>query len=126
MESIRQKQVAELIKRNISLVLQHEGRYIYGPEPLVTVTNVRMSPDLALAKVYLSIYNIENKQEVILHLDEEVSQMRSSLGRRIRKQVRKIPELAFYMDDTLDEMYRIDEMFKRLEEEGQMGSEEEE
>jgi ribosome-binding factor A len=126
MESIRQKQVAELVKRNISLVLQTEGRYIYGPEPLVTVTNVRMTPDLALAKVYLSIYNIENKQEVILHLDEEVSQMRSSLGRRIRKQIRKIPELAFYMDDTLDEMYRIDKMFKKLEEEGQMGSGEEE
>ena len=126
MESIRQKQVSELVKRNISLVLQDEGRYIYGPEPLVTVTNVKMSPDLSLAKVYLSIYNIENKQEVILHLDEELGQMRSSLGKRIRKQVRKIPELAFYMDDTLDEMYRIDDMFKRLEEDGQMGSEEEE
>ena len=126
MESIRQKQVSELVKRNISLVLQDEGRYIYGPEPLVTVTNVKMSPDLSLAKVYLSIYNIENKQEVILHLDEELGQMRSSLGKRIRKQVRKIPELAFYMDDTLDEMYRIDDMFKRLEEYGQMGSEEEE
>ena len=115
-----------MVKRNISLVLQDEGRYIYGPEPLVTVTNVKMSPDLSLAKVYLSIYNIENKQEVILHLDEELGQMRSSLGKRIRKQVRKIPELAFYMDDTLDEMYRIDDMFKRLEEDGQMGSEEEE
>jgi ribosome-binding factor A len=126
MESIRQKQVAELIKRNISLVLQTEGRYIYGAEALVTVTTVKMSPDMSLAKVYLSVYNILNKQDVILHLDEEVTQVRSSLAKRIRKQVRKIPELAFYMDDTLDEMYRIDQLFQKLEDDGQMGNGEEE
>ena len=56
MESKRQKQVAELIKRNFGTLLQQEGAYIYGSEALVTVTSVKMSPDMSLAKIYLSVY----------------------------------------------------------------------
>ena len=70
MESIRQKQIAELIRRNFSTVLSEEGKYIYGQKVLVTVTTVKMSSDLQLAKIYLSIYNTENKQEPILELEE--------------------------------------------------------
>ncbi len=121
MESIRQKQVGELIKRNFGILLQNEGRYIYGAEALVTVTNVIMSPDFNLAKVYLSVYNTENKQEIILLMEHEVHQLRHSLAKRIRRHVRKTPELNFYLDDTLDEMFKIDKLFTRLKDEGQMG-----
>lgn len=125
METIKQKQVAELVKRNFSMVLQEEGSYIYGAAPLVTVTNVKISPDLNLAKIYLSVYNTENKQEVMLEMEEEKQRLKQSLSVRLRKQVRRIPEVDFYLDDTLDEMYRIDALFGRLRADNQMGSEEE-
>ena len=124
-ESKRQRQVAELTRRNISEVFQQEGGYIYGTEALVTVTNVIMSPDLGLAKVYLSIYNTENKQAVLLHLNEEMPRIRSSFYHRVRKHLRRMPELHFYMDETLDEMYKLKDLFNRLHDENQMGGEEE-
>ncbi|NRB49576.1 MAG: 30S ribosome-binding factor RbfA [Saprospiraceae bacterium] len=123
METKRQRQVAELVKRNFSMVLQQEGSYLYGPEPLVTVTGVKVSPDFGLAKIYLSIYNTENKQAVILQMEEEIVRLRQTLAQRIRKHVRRIPDIAFYIDDTLDEMYRVDALFDRLRKENQMGSE---
>ncbi len=126
MATIRQNQIAELIKRNFGVMLQQEGPYIYGKEPFVTVTAVNMSPDLSLAKIYLSIYNTENKQEVILEMEQNYPRLRQALGNRIGKQVRRIPELAFYIDDTLDEMNRVDILFTRLEAENQMGKRDEE
>lgn len=124
-ESKRMLQVGELVKRNISIVLQQEGQYVYGSEVLVTVTNVKMSSDLGLAKVYISVYNTENKQEVLLEIEEGHFQIKQSFSQRIRKQIRRIPELNFYLDDTLDEMYRLKGLFKRMKEENQMGKEEE-
>ncbi|MCB0553510.1 MAG: 30S ribosome-binding factor RbfA [Phaeodactylibacter sp.] len=124
MESKRQLQVAELIKRNFSIVLQNEGSYIYGAEPLVTVTQVKITPDFNLAKIYLSIYNTEHKQGVLLELDEHLTRLKQSLMARIRKHVRRMPDIAFFLDDTLDEMYRLNELFNRLHEEDQMGEEE--
>lgn len=119
-ESKRQKQVAELIRRNLGMVLQQEGSYIYQ-DALVTVTNVVVTPDLLLAKIYLSVYNTENKQAVILMVEENKYRLQQSLSQRIRKQIRRIPNIDFYLDDTLDEMYRVTDLFKRLEDENQMG-----
>ncbi|PHN00872.1 30S ribosome-binding factor RbfA [Flavilitoribacter nigricans] len=124
METKRQKQAAELVKRNFSLVLQQEGSYIYGPEPLVTVTGVKITPDLSLAKIYLSVFNTDNKQAVLLEMEEEIVRLRQSLAHRIRKHIRRIPDISFYADDTLDEMYRVDRLFNRLYDENQMGEEE--
>jgi len=125
MESIRQKQVGELIKRHFSVVLQQEGRYIYG-DALVTVTEAKMSPDLMIAKIYLSVYNTMNKQAVVLELREHLTRLRQSLGQRVKKHVRRIPHLEIFLDDTLDEMYRLNTLFDRLHETNQMGSPEEE
>ena len=124
MESKRQKQVAEIIKRNFGIVLQQEGGYIYGTEVLVTVTGVKMSPDFSISKIYLSVYNTENKQGVIMAMEAEMHRLRQSLVTRIRKHVRRIPHVQFYLDDTLDEMYRLNNLFNRLENENQMGEEE--
>ena len=116
MESKRQKQVAEIIRRNFGIVLQQEGGYIYGMEPLVTVTTVNVTPDLSLGKIYLSIYNTENKQAVLLQLHAHIHRLRQSLAQRIRKHVRRIPSINLYLDDTLDEMYRLNEVFDQLNE----------
>ena len=113
MQSKRQSQVAEMIKRNFSLVLQEEGSYIYK-NALVTVTQVSMSPDLSYAKIYLSVYNRDDKAGAIQELDKEKSRLRRSLGTRIRKHIRRIPEIDFFLDDTLDEMYRLNNLFDEI------------
>ena len=121
MESKRQKQVAELVKRNFSMVMHEESPNICGNSVLITVTNVKISPDLSYAKIYLSIFNTDHKQEPLLLLQEEMPTLKSKLAHRIRKQVRIIPDIALFYDDTIDEMYRIDDMMKRLEADGQFG-----
>jgi len=121
-ETKRMLQVAEMIRRNFGTVLQQEGGYIYGLEPFVTVTNVIMSPDLGIAKIYVSIYNIDDKFNVILSMEGEMERLRSSLYHRIRKQMRRMPLLQFYQDDTLDEMAKLNEVFDRIKD----GKEEEE
>ncbi len=124
MESKRQRQVAEIIRRSFSMVLQEEGQYIYGPGPLVTVTQVQMTPDLNLARIYLSVFNTMNKQAVLLELESAYPHLRKALGQRIRKQVRRIPELQFFLDDTLDEMDRVDQLLARIRTDKSAGEEE--
>jgi len=126
METKRMRQVAELIKRNFGVLLQQEGSYIYGTTPFVTVTNVKMSPDLNIARIYLSVYNTEDKQTVILEMESNYARLRQSLAYRIKKLVRRIPDLQFHLDDTLDEMYRLRALFQQLEEDKQLGRRESE
>lgn len=99
---------------------------MYGPEPFVTVTEVQMSPDFSIAKIYLSIFNTENKQEVILTMEDQYYRLKQALIARVGKQLRRMPELQFYIDETLDEMERVDNLFKRLEADNQLGEKDEE
>lgn len=114
MESRRQLQTGELIKRHFSTVVREQGSYIYGSEVLVSVTRVIMSPDLGLAKIYVSVFNTEDKNAVLLLLNGEKVRLKKQLTQRIRKHVRRIPRVDIYLDDTLDEMYRIDELLNSL------------
>lgn len=114
MASKRQSQVASVIKRNFSTVLQQEGSYIYGTQALVTVTNVQVTPDMGEAKIYLSVFNVEDKQTVLLEIEDNAGRLKQQLAQRIRKHVRRVPSLQFFLDDTLDEMYRINEVLDRI------------
>ncbi len=114
MPSKRQLQVAEVLKRNFSYVLQQEGRFIYE-DALVTVTNAAVTPDLSLAKVYLSVYNTENKQGVLLKLQEQQHRLQQLFHHRVRKHLRRTPLISLYLDDTLDEMDRLDQIFRKLD-----------
>lgn len=113
-ETKRQKQIGEVVRRHFGTVLQHEGNYIYGGA-LVTVTNVKMSPDLGIAKIYLSIYNTENKQEVLLMMQENKYRLRQALSQRLKKHVRRIPHVDFYIDDIVDEMYRVNDLIAKID-----------
>lgn len=109
MESKRQKQTAEVIRRHFGMVLQQEGIYIYG-DAFVTVTKVHVTPDISLAKIYLSVYNVGNKQLVVDKVSQNLSNLKKSLAHRIRKHVRRIPDISFYLDDTLDEIDRVNKL----------------
>jgi len=89
METKRQLQLGELIKRNFSTVLQQEGRYIYG-DVLVSVTKAIISPDLSQVKIYLSIYGSEEKEEILQNIENQTFQLKQALAQRIKSQIRRI------------------------------------
>lgn len=115
MESKRQQQVSELILRNFSYVLIQEGFNIYGNKPLVTVTQVKVATDLQLARIYLSIYNVEDKEAVLTLIKENDYKLKQEMYHRLRKQLRRMPTIEYFIDETLDEMYRVEELFQKLE-----------
>lgn len=89
--------------------------YIYGREPLVTVTSVKVASDLQLARIYLSIYNTEKKEAVLGQIREHDHKLKQEMYHRLRKHLRRMPLFEYFIDETLDEMYRVDELFQRLE-----------
>lgn len=115
MGSVRQKQTESMLQREMSMVLRQEGAYLYGSQALVTITNVMLSPDFGEAKFYLSVFNIEDKHNVIIELDDNLVRMRQQLANRVRKKIRRVPMISFYLDDTLDEMYRLNALFDKIE-----------
>lgn len=113
MDSKRQLQLGELIKRSFAPVFQEQGPYIYGAA-FVTVTSVKVTPDLAQAKIYLSIFNADDKELVLKKVINHTHVLKQALAARIKNQVRRIPQVFFYFDETIDEMYKVDVMFKNL------------
>ena len=113
MDSKRQLQIGELIKRNFAPILQEHGRYIYG-DAFVSVTSVKVAPDLSMAKIYLSIFNAQDKEAILKSISDHTHLLKQALVQRIKSQVRRIPVIHFFSDDTIDEMFRIDEMFESI------------
>lgn len=113
MDSKRQLQLGEMIKRSFAPVFQEQGTYIYG-SAFVTVTSVKVTPDLAQAKVYLSIFNAADKAAVLQKIVNHTHVLKQALAARIKNQVRRIPSVFFYFDETIDEMFKVDAMFKNI------------
>ena len=111
MESTRQRKVSRLIQKELGDVFQREGQ-AFAQGSMITVTVVRVTPDLSHAKVFLSIFPSKNKQEVIKTISEDVKKIRHELGKRVRSQLRTIPEIYFYIDDTLDYVENIENLLK--------------
>jgi ribosome-binding factor A len=111
METTRQKKVARLVQKELGQYFQRESNSL-SPGKIISVTVVRMSPDLSLAKVYLSIFPSENTEEVIRVITEKRKIIRHDLGKNVRHQLRAVPEIAFFVDDTLDYVNNIEELLK--------------
>jgi len=111
-ESTRQQKVGRQLQRDLAEIFQEKGTAVYGGA-MVTVTGVRISPDLSFAKVYLSIFPSAKKGDTLDNISASAKQIRGELGRRVSKQLRIVPELVFYIDDSLDYIERIDELLKK-------------
>ena len=105
------------------MVLMEEGSYIFD-KAMVTVTRAVVSPDMQNAKIYLSIFNAENKLEIMMAMDENIHRLRHALATKVGKQMRRIPELKFFLDESLDEFFRMDQILNKLRAENQMGIDE--
>ena len=111
-QTTRQQKIARQIQRDIAEILQKEGPALVCGA-MVTVTTVRISPDFAYAKVYFSVFPFERNAEVTESLDKNNKFIRHELGRRIRNQLKIVPELQFFLDDSLEYIRNIDSLLTK-------------
>lgn len=111
METTRQNKIARLIQKDLSNIFQAQTRQTRGI--LISVSVVRISPDLSVARAYLSIFPSEKAAEILENINAHASQIRYELGTLERHQLRIIPELKFFIDDSLDYVDNIDRLLKK-------------
>lgn len=111
MSSTRQNKISRLVQKELGDIFQKNMSGLFQGK-MITVTSVRVSPDLSVAKVYLSLFPVKDKEEFITYITSVESQIRFELGKRVRHQLRKIPELAFFIDDSLDYIEKIGSILK--------------
>ncbi len=108
MESKRQAKIARLLQRELSEIFRRQTAAMGGV--LVSVSAVRVSPDLSIAKVYLSIFPPEKAQDILATIKQQSKTVRYELAQAVRQVLRKCPDLAFYLDDSLDYIENIDRL----------------
>ena len=110
MQETRQNKIARLLQKELSIIFQEQTRAMHGT--MVSVTRARISPDLSVCTAYLSIFQSERADELLKNIEKNNSQIRYTLGQRVRHQLRIVPELRFFIDDSLDYIEHIDELLK--------------
>jgi ribosome-binding factor A len=108
MESVRLSKIERLLQKELGEIFQRQTQAMHGT--LVSVTTVRVSPDLSIARAYLSIFPSEKGEEMLEAIRTNTRTVRYELGQRVRLQLRKIPELSFFIDDSLDYLDNIDKL----------------
>jgi ribosome-binding factor A len=114
MDSKRQHKYSRLILRDIAEIFQKDFSHSFG-NAFITITDVQVTPDLSVARVYISILAAPDKQAVVDLIQEKKGAIRGELGRKIGKQVRIVPDLVFFLDETEDRAERMDALFDSLD-----------
>lgn len=115
-ENKRQKQVGKLVMEELSDIFQREGMNIVEGG-MVSILKVMITPDLLEARVYLSFFQVKDQQGLLHKIKERTWEWRKLLGQRVKNQLRRVPELTFYVDDTVDHIFKMDQIFKQISEE---------
>ena len=111
MQETRLNRIARLLQKELSLIFQSQTRAMHGV--MVSVTRCKISPDLSICTAYLSVFPSERSQEIVENITKNEKTVRYELGTRVRNQLRIIPELRFFVDDSLDYIERIDQLLKQ-------------
>jgi ribosome-binding factor A len=109
MESTRQQKISRLIQKDISGIFQQQGRNLFGGA-LITVTKVYVTKDLSVSKIYLSLFATNDKESLLEKIRSHTKEIRRELGGKERNQLRVIPELQFFLDDSLDYIENLDHL----------------
>jgi ribosome-binding factor A len=117
-ESKRQKQVSKVIMEELSDIFQREGMNVVDGG-MVSISKVMVTPDLLEARVYLSFFQVKAPAELLHKIKDRDWEWRKLLGQRVRNQLRRVPELRFFSDDTLDYVFKMEELFKKIDEDRQ-------
>ena len=115
-EGKRQKQVAGLINTELNDIFLRMGLNMQDGG-MVSISSVKITPDLFEARVYLSFFQLKDNDAMLTKIQEKSKEIRKELGNRVRHQLRSIPQITFYIDDTLDYVFRMEELLKKVKEE---------
>ncbi|NLJ07837.1 MAG: 30S ribosome-binding factor RbfA [Sphingobacteriales bacterium] len=113
MTNRRLDKFSRLMLKELGYIFLNEGKKLFG-NAMIGVTRAIVSPDLGYVKVYINFLNVEDKEKMIETVRENTKELRMMLAHRIRNEVRRVPELAFFYDDSLDYAEKMDEIFKKL------------
>ena len=120
-EGKRQKQIGGLLLEELSAIFQRKGLNVVDGG-MISISSVKITPDLLEARVYLSIFNIKDAQGMLKKIQEKSWEIKKDLSARVGRQLRRMPELRFYLDDTLDQVFKMEELFRKIHGDEQPGA----
>jgi ribosome-binding factor A len=112
-EGKRQKQVGSLLNEELNLIFQRLGLTMIDGG-MVSISSVKLTPDLLEARIYLSFFQVKDSAEALKKIEERAWEIKRELTSRVAKQLRRMPELKFFLDDTLDQVFKMEELFKKI------------
>lgn len=112
-EGKRQKQVGSLLNEELNVIFQRLGLSMIDGG-MVSISSVRLTPDLLEARIYLSFFQVKNAEEALQKIEERAWEIKRELAGQVAKQLRRMPELRFFLDDTLDHVFKMEELFKKI------------
>jgi ribosome-binding factor A len=115
-EGKRQKQVAGVIHEELTTIFTKLSLNIIDGG-LVSIASVKITPDLLEARIYLSVFQAKNNSAVLQKIEDRAHEIKRELASRIKHQLRRIPEIKYFLDDTLDHVFKMEELFKKIDEE---------
>jgi ribosome-binding factor A len=115
-EGKRQKQIAGLLNEEINIIFQRLGLNMIDGG-MVSISSVKVTPDLLEARFYLSFFQVKDIAAAMKKIDDRHHEIKKELAARIRHQLRSVPVLKFFQDDTLDNVFKMEQLFKKIEEE---------
>lgn len=121
-EGKRQKQIAGLLNEEMNTIFQRLGLNMIGGG-MVSISSVKVTPDLLEARFYLSFFQVGDKEAALRRIEDNHHEIKKELTARVRHQLRSMPVLKFFYDDTLDHVFRMEELFKKINEEKDKGGE---
>jgi len=122
-ENKRQKQIGGLINEELASIFQHLGLNIIDGG-MVSISSVKITPDLLEARVYLSIFNAPDNKAALKKIESRSWEIKKELAAKVKHQLRRIPELKYYLDDTLDHVFKMEELFKQIKKDEENNSKE--
>lgn len=116
MENRRQNKMGSLLQQTMGSILLKDARNYVGSGVLVSITSVKTSPDLSVARFYLSVFGNETPQETVDILNSTSYEWRKKLGAELKNHLRIIPDISFFLDDTLEYAQKMNDLFKKINE----------
>lgn len=116
LEGKRQKQIAGVIHEEMTVIFQKLGLSMIDGG-LVSISSVKVTPDLLEARIYLSVFQAKDNSAVLKKVEEKAFEIKRDLAAKMKHQLRRIPEIRYYLDDTLDHVFKMEELFKKIEDE---------
>lgn len=122
-EGKRQKQIGGLLQEELSTLFQRLGLNMMAGG-MISISSVKLTPDLLEARIYLSFFQVPDAEQAMKKIEDRAWEIKRELSARVKQQLRRIPELKFFRDDTLDQVFKMEEIFKQIKDEPPPGEKE--